>query len=338
MKIDELKRKATITDSGAVLLGKYLACDGFEVKRLVGGISHAHGDHIQKFETALGFYESILLTPATKDLLEALKGSWLRRRRNLTAIPYKKALDIEDERVTLYPAHHMLGSAQFLIENYEGTRILYTGDFRPPTRPIQTDVLVIQATYGKPTDIRTYERNDVITELVSHVKSELEQGPVCILASRGKLQEVMNILSEEGIQVPFLCPTKVFDFSQVYKKYGIEMGDILQIGKEEAEEILRRNDPHVAFHPLRSRIPREDIYVKVIVSGWDTTVPFFRKAFKEEYVATLSDHADFNGLLEYVKESKPKLVIIDNLRCANAASFAKEVKKRLGIDAKPLPY
>jgi putative mRNA 3-end processing factor len=51
----------------------------------------------------------------------------------------------------------------------------------------------------------------------------------------------------------------------------------------------------------------------------------------------LSDHSDFNGLLQYVEESKPKLVVTDNSRVGDAEALAREIQKRLGIKAVALP-
>jgi len=72
------------------------------------------------------------------------------------------------------------------------------------------------------------------------------------------------------------------------------------------------------------------------VSGFAIT-PEFRKVAKKEYVVGLSDHCDFNQLMEYVKQSDPKLVITDAYRCADAEVLAKEIKKRLNIKAKAMP-
>jgi Cft2 family RNA processing exonuclease len=55
--------------------------------------------------------------------------------------------------VTLYPAGHMLGSAQLLFE-HQDTRVLYTGDIklRQPggtrTHVPKAHVLVLESTYG----------------------------------------------------------------------------------------------------------------------------------------------------------------------------------------------
>jgi len=54
-------------------------------------------------------------------------------------------------------------------------------------------------------------------------------------------------------------------------------------------------------------------------------------------VVALSDHSDFNGLIEYVRRSKPKLVITDNFRVGHARTLVKEIRKRFGISALALP-
>ncbi|HML02483.1 MAG TPA: hypothetical protein VK487_03815, partial [Candidatus Bathyarchaeia archaeon] len=75
----------------------------------------------------------------------------------------------------------------------------------------------------------------------------------------------------------------------------------------------------------------------VCVSGWEFGSAC-RQIGEKEYVLALSDHSDFNGLLQYVEESKPKLVITDNFRAGDAQVLAQEIQKRLGIKSLSLPY
>jgi putative mRNA 3-end processing factor len=335
--LNSLESLASINRSGAVLLGNYLSCDGFDIKRVAGAITHFHGDHLNEFENSLGTYREIFVTKATRDLLIALKGDWLQYRRNLIDKPYLKPFDYEDEKITLYPVTHVLGSARIYLETQAG-KVLYTGDFRLENTPaIEADVLVIEATYGDPAYVRSYSRDSAVQALVSQTKKELKQGAVCILASRGKIQEVMNILYKADLGVPFLCHPNLSRLAEVYRKYGVETGNPLTIGRKEAEEIIAKRQPHVAFYSLNSRIHAERIYMRIAVSGWDTSKPVFYKVTKNEYAVSLSDHCDFKELVEYVKQTDPKLVIADNYRCANATTFAKVIKKQLKIDAKALP-
>lgn len=328
--------QASISDKGAVLIGKYLSCDGFDEERTAGAITHFHGDHIHKLETSLQFYGDIFVTPATRDILIAIKGDWLKHRRNLKAVTIQKPFDYLDEEVTFYRVIHTLGSAQILVEG-QRYRILYTGDFREGTDPIEADILVIDSTYGSPSFNRTYPRDFAIKTLVSKVKERLRVGPVAILANRGKLQESMNILYRADFEVPFLFHRKVVRISKIYKDNGIEVGDYIQIGTREAEDIIRRKQPHVAFYPCGSKVHFEEIYMFITISDWDTTKPIYCKIVEKWYIIGLPDHCGFNGLLEFVRQCQPKLVITDTYRSGNAEIFARNIKRRLNIEAKAMP-
>jgi len=67
-----LEQKASITREGAVLLGKYVVCDGFDWDREVAIITHIHADHTAQFQRCLGYHNVILCSPETKELLPKL--------------------------------------------------------------------------------------------------------------------------------------------------------------------------------------------------------------------------------------------------------------------------
>ena len=77
-------------------------------------------------------------------------------------------------------------------------------------------------------------------------------------------------------------------------------------------------------------------YTKIRVSRWGTAEPFYQTAH-DYYIVALSDHADFNGILEYVQESEPKLVITDNYRAGSADSLAQAIRNELHVEAKVMP-
>ena len=75
---------------------------------------------------------------------------------------------------------------------------------------------------------------------------------------------------------------------------------------------------------------------KVYLTGWEFEKPI-RKLSEREFVVAFSDHSDFNGLLKYVELSDPEIVITDNYRVGDAVSLAREIRKRFGIKAIPMP-
>lgn len=335
--ISFLEQKVCITQQGAVLLGKYVVCDGFDWDREVAIVTHIHKDHIAHFDECHGYYNLIFCSPETKELLIALRGDWLRLKRNLIALPYKDPYPYKEERITLYPARHILGSSQVLVENQDGVRIVYSGDFDfPNTKPIKADILIVDATFGDPTQVAKYNRDQMVDYLVSLTKKELEFFSVCILAHRGKLQEVMNILSDAGLTVPFLCAPDIFKMSKVYPNYGIDVGNVLSLENSAAQEIIARGERHILFQLLGPKVFPPTHYTKIRASRWGTTQPFYKVAH-DYHIVALSDHADFNGILEYVQESRPKLVITDNYRAGSADSLAQAIRNELHIEAKAMP-
>ena len=280
--------------------------------------------------------EKILMTKATKDLIDVLMGPLFLMGSFVQPMDYGKTLQHEEECIAFFRADHILGAAQVLVEDVEGARIVYTGDFRIDDTPIlDADVLVIEATYGSPSCKRSFGM-DVRELLVSVTKKGLERGPVYVFGYHGKLQEAMQILHEAGVRAPFLAPERVFHVSKVCEQHGMNFGRLLLSEEREARELLERNCPCVAFYHMGSKNTVGCDDFRITVSGWEFDVPC-RQIDTNEYVVAISDHSDFDGLLEYVRCSKPKFVIVDSFRVGHAETFAKEVHRRFGISATALP-
>jgi len=248
-----------------------------------------------------------------------------------------KALYIDEDGVIYQPADHIWGAAQVLVEDADRTRIVYTGDFRLPETPIiKCDILVMEATYGNLFRVRPFG-NQVEDILVSLVKESLKNSPVYLFGYYGKLQEAMQILYKAQVRVPFIVPEKVFHVSKICERHGMLFGRHLLLSSgDEAELILQRKESCVAFYHMGSRRRVGGDAFRIYLSGWEFGSPC-RQVGEKEYRIALSDHCDFNGLLRYVRESKPKMVITDNYRGGDAYALAREIERRLDIPARPAP-
>jgi len=336
MMVLVLSLKASVTHRGAIQLGKNIACDSFDETRPLRVVTHAHADHIMGLQQSLRNCEKVLMTTATKDLIDVLRSPLLLMGGFVETVDYDKTLLYEKEKVTFLKADHILGANQVLVEDSEGDRIAYTGDFRIDDTPVlEADTLVIEATYGSPSCKRSFEA-DVKALLVSLVEEGLKQGAVYVFGYHGKLQEVMQILHTAGLKAPFIAPEKVFHVSKVCEKHGMRIGRLMLSEEDEARELLESHSPCVTFCHMNTAGKMGLGDFRIYVSGWEFAAPSRQKADRE-YVVALSDHSDFDGLMEYVRRSKPKLVITDNFRVGHAETFAKEVRKHLGIPAIALP-
>jgi putative mRNA 3-end processing factor len=328
--------KAGVTEKGAILLGKYVACDAFDDARPLRVVTHAHSDHMLGLRQSLLQCERVVMTRATKDLIDVMMGPLFLMMGNVETLDYDEPLSFKDERLRLFYADHILGAAQVFVEDAEGTRILYTSDFRLRDTPvIKADVLVIEATYGSPNRLRRFEA-DVEGLFVSLVEKGLREGPVFVFGYHGKLQETMQILNDAKVKVPFVVPEKVFHVSKICERYGMRLGRFLLSTSDEGRGVLERSEPCVAFYHMGSRRRVGEGAFCVRVSGWEFASAC-RQIGEREFVLALSDHSDFNGLLQYVRQCGPGLVITDNFRVGDAEVLAREIRGRLGIEARAFP-
>jgi len=328
--------KANVTGKGAVLLGKYVACDAFDELAPLRVVTHAHADHLTGLRQSLKVCERVLMTNTTKDLIDVLRGPLHLMSGYVQTLDYGETIHYKEESLTLFKADHIPGAAQVLVEDAEGTKIVFTGDFRIDGTPVlDADVLVIEATYGSPSCKRSFKRN-VGKFLVSLVEKGLKHDIVSIFGYHGKTQEVMQILYDAGIRVPFIVSEKVLHVSKVCERHGMRVGHLMLSGEKEAKELLRQKSSCIVFNHMASKnkIGLNDF--RICVSGWEFN-SLCRRVAEKEYVVALSDHSDFHGLLDYVRRSKPKIVITDNFRAGYAETLAKEIHKRFGVSTTALP-
>jgi putative mRNA 3-end processing factor len=330
-----LAERALVTKSGAILLGDSVACDAFDGTRPLRVVTHAHADHLGGLRKSLKCCEKVLMTKATRDLAMTLDNSLKLKEKPVHCLEYGKVLKYGDEKISLVRADHILGASQVIVEDAGGIRIAWTGDFRIDDTPVvDCDVLVVEATYGSPSCRRNFDV-DVRKLLVSMIERRLRGGTVYVFGYHGKLQEVMQLLRDADVAVPFVMPERVYDVTKVCEKHGMRLGDLSLSSSAEGHELLDGNLPCVAFYHMNSRQHVGLRNARICVSGWEFNKPC-RQIGDREYLVALSDHSDFDGLLEYVKRSKAKQVITDNYR-SNGDALAKEINKRLGVSAVAMP-
>jgi putative mRNA 3-end processing factor len=331
-----LAERALVTKSGAVLLGNSVACDAHEPSRPLRVVTHAHADHLYGLRSSLKRCEKVLMTKATRDLTETLNESLkLKDIPTLKTLEYGKILKYKDEKISLLKADHILGAAQVLVEDAGGIRIVWTGDFRLDGTPVvDCDVLVVEATYGSPSCRRNFDV-DVRELLVSMIEKRLRGGAVYVFGYHGKLQEVMQILRDADVAVPFVMPERVYEVTKVCEHHGMRLGCLSLSTDNEGHQLLEGNLPCVAFYHMNSRQHVGLRNARICVSGWEFHSPC-RQIGDREHLVALSDHSDFDGLIEYVKRSKAKQVITDNYR-SNGDALAREINKRLGVSAVAMP-
>jgi putative mRNA 3-end processing factor len=323
-----------INKHGGLIIGQNLIVDGHE-DGLIRIVTHIHSDHTRYMLRSIKRSPLIVGTPITIDWLKAL-GYELHNKRQVKALDFKKRLKLDEGLLYFEKAYHIPGTAQVVFEDLEGTRVVYTSDFKKPgsaTPIINADVLVTDAVYGNPAFRRDFDDYiDIL--LVDFIKERLAYGPVFVHGYYGKIQEVIELLRREGISAPFILDYKQYKLTQMLEKYNGPIKDYFLNGTDEANEI-KRDGWYVYFtHFFKKGLNGLGSHIKL--SGWEFKRPI-RQLDHNWWLVAFSDHADFDGLTMYIRMARPKLVFVNSIRSTDGDLFAEYVRKKIGIKAYLLP-
>jgi Cft2 family RNA processing exonuclease len=288
-------------------------------------LSHAHSDH------AVAGHGEIWATPETIALYRRRHPEWNGISR---ALAYGQTAEVGAARLTLFPAGHILGSAQIRFEE-AGRSLLYTGDFKrrasATARRAETpasDVLLTETTFGLPV-FRFPTREEIEERLVAACRAALEEGktPILLAYALGKSQEAAAILTSAGIPTvlhgaawkltpEYAAAGTSFPLSRPYEQGPPGPGEALIV------------PPSCARTPVVGKIKQRRV---IYLSGWALRAAS-RADFDADVRLPMSDHADFDELLAHVEEVAPETVLTMH---GYAGDFARILSNR-GVQASPL--
>jgi len=317
---------------GGIKVGNDIVIDGFD-SSLFRVITHIHSDHVVSLDRSVSIGSKLIGTALTIEWLKILKS--LPNNYKLTSLDYGEKIKINDMRLELIKACHIPGSSQVKIELNNGVTLTYTSDFKKPgteTPIIESDVVIIDAVYGRPEYVREFD--EYIDEVMADfIKQLLSEGPVYIYGYYGKIQEVMALLRNYGIEAPYIVPLKHYKLCKIAERFGLRFGDYVLAGTDEALDIMK-DDWYIYFSHMGRRIT--SLGNHVILSGWEFSRPF-RRINSRSWLIAFSDHADFKGLVKYVVESNARVVIVNKPRSTGAEEFAEYLRRKLNINAHVYP-
>ena len=289
-------------------------------------ISHGHADH-------LGAHREVILTEPTAWFMHAR----LNGKRLEHILPFGQSQAGQgpagDYRLTLLPAGHVLGSAMAFIEMKDAS-LLYTGDFKlraglcaEPCAPRPADILIMETTFGRP-----QYRFPAPAELMPGVKSfchtVLEAGktPVLIAYSLGKSQDLLRGLGDAGLSL--MVHAQVDKMTRIYRHFGQTFSPHAVFDAAQAANKVLIWPPQADRTPL---LALGSMVQTAMFTGWAVD-PGFRFRSGADSAFPLSDHADFEELIEMVGQVKPRRVYTVH---GFAADFAQTLRER-GYDARSL--
>lgn len=255
-------------------------------------ISHAHADH------AISGNNEVFCTRATATIMQLRYDRTAAKVFNIVA--YNQWFTIGPVAIMLIPAGHMLGSAQILME-YEGTRYLYTGDYKLQTdatcEPIEwvtTDVLITESTFADPAVLHP----DPVEEIqkLNAIKTNILLGAYGL----GKSQRLINLISTYAPQKKILVHHRIMPINAIYEKMGFRIG----AHQIYSRKLMKVQDEFVYIVPpftFDSYIRATGV-TRLFASGWKNL------QVNQKDTLFISDHVDWKDILETITRTKPSQI------------------------------
>ncbi len=229
--------------------------------------------------------------------------------------------------VTLFPAGHIFGSAQALLNHSSHGRLLYTGDFKlrrglsaEPCATPGTDLLIMETTFGRPQYVFP-PTESVLGAIAGFCQDAIADGetPVLYGYSLGKSQELLRGLAEA--RLPVMLHPQTWSLTKVYEELGIAFPPYREFSAAEAKGHVVICPPQVAGSSFLRKVPAPRT---AVVTGWAMD-PSAVYRYQCDAAFPLSDHADYPDLLRFVEAVKPKRVLTLH---GFASEFAEVLRDR----------
>jgi putative mRNA 3-end processing factor len=282
-------------------------------------ITHAHGDHA-KFGS-----KNYLCHHYTKPLLEARLGAGIYE-----SVEWGEQLNINGVKVSFHPAGHMIGSSQIRLE-HNGEVWVFSGDYKTENdgisgqfEPIKCNTFITESTFGLPI-YNWRPQPEIFRNIKNWILKNKEQGKASIMLaySLGKAQRILQPLSE--VTDVIYAHGAVYNMHMALVNAGWKLPLLERITFDTPKEKLKNA---VIIAPPSAEnstwMKRFTPYAIGYCSGWmQVRGNVRRKNVDGGFV--ISDHADWNGLLQAVKATEATKVFVTHGYQAAFSRYLNEI-------------
>jgi len=297
-------------------------------------ITHAHSDHARPGS------HSYLCHHYTKPLLYLRLGDV-----TVQSVEWAEPIFMNNVRVSLHPAGHIIGSSQIRVE-YAGETWVVSGDYKTENDGISgemeivpCDVFVSESTFGLP----IYEwksQQELFYEMQNWILANREKGlnSVLIAYSLGKAQRLLKGIEE--ISPSIFVHGAIWNVQEVLLNAGFQLPLVKKVTPEMNKDAFKTDT--IIAPPSADNSPwmnRFHPYSVGICSGWMQVRGNVRRR-NVDAGFVISDHADWKGLLSVIRACSAKKVFVTHgfqsafSRYLNETGIeSAEVKTEFGDDA-----
>ena len=265
-------------------------------------ITHAHSDH------ARWGSQHYLSHHDTTPLLQLRLGP-----NRYQGVGWNEPVYINGVRVTLFPAGHIIGSSQVRVE-HGGEIWVVSGDYKLENdglsgafEPVKCHSFITESTFGLP--IYNWKpQEEIYSSMKTWIRQNMEAGKTSVLFaySLGKAQRLLSPVSE--VTQNILVHGAVYNVHMALVNAGWKLPAVERVTPETSKEKLKGA---VVIAPSSAEgspwLKRFTPYERGICSGWMQVRGNVRRK-NVDAGFTLSDHADWNGLIQACKATEAECV------------------------------
>ncbi|NER18871.1 ligase-associated DNA damage response exonuclease [Spongiivirga citrea] len=253
---------------------------------------------------------------------------------NVSGVDHNESILVNNVKFSFHPAGHIPGSSQIRVE-HKGEVWVFTGDYKTeddgistPFQPIECNTFITECTFGLPA-FKWIPQDQVMNDINQWWAENKADGQTSIVFaySLGKAQRVLKHLDPSIGKI--YTHGAIENMTNVLREL-IDFPETELITKDTKKEAIKGSlvlAPPSAHGStwIRKVVP----YVTASASGWMT----FRGARRRRAIDkgfVLSDHCDWNGLLESIEATGAEKVI-----CTHGyTDIFSRYLKTLGYDAR----
>lgn len=320
------------TDKGLYCTqGKFYIDPWKPVDRAV--ITHAHSDHAR---WGSKYY---LCHHLTRPILQLRLGD-----NHYESVAWNEPVIMNGVKISLHPAGHIIGSSQIRVE-YAGEVWVVSGDYKTENdgisgefEPVRCHTFITESTFGLPI-YKWKPQQAIFNDIKNWVLANNAVGKTSVLIaySLGKAQRILTPLAETGL--PIFLHGAVFNVHEALLNAGIHLPAARRVfattPKTETQGNIVIAPSGADGSPWMKRFSPSTTGV---CSGWMQVRGNTRRRNADAGFA-LSDHADWDGLLQAVKATGAEKVFATHGFQASLSRYlneqgieAAEVKTEYGND------
>lgn len=267
-------------------------------------ITHAHSDH------ARAGSQSYLCHHYTKPILELRLGE-----HNFQTVEWHENIFINGVKVSLHPAGHIIGSSQIRVE-YQDEVWVVSGDYKLENdgisgefEPVKCNTFISESTFGLPI-YHWKPQQQIFEEMIKWIAQNKENGKTSVLIaySLGKAQRILHGL-KETVQDIFVHGA-IWNMHETLLQAGWDLPIVQRLTADTPKDLYKGSvviaPPGADGSPWMKKFSP---YSVGICSGWMQVRGNARRRNVDAGFA-MSDHADWKGLLQAVKETEAQKVFV----------------------------